>query len=139
MRLLSVDYVIRHPGGTMLTVSLVLILAAVVLAGLAVISTSIRRLEGATGTLDEGTAPALRYRVPNGMDAAAAVVTLHHRGYDVTPRYQDGETDLYIRTVDGGQAEREEIRTLIYNAGDAEHEDWHPAPRTWHPDEVRFA
>ena len=123
----------------MLTVSLVLILAAVVLAGLAVISTSIRRLEGATGTLDEGTAPALRYRVPNGMDAAAAVVTLHHRGYDVTPRYQDGETDLYIRTVDGGQTEREEIRTLIYNAGDAEHEDWHPAPRTWHPDEVRFA
>ena len=84
----------------MLTVSLVLVLAAAVLAGLAIISTSIRRLEDATGTLDDGTTPALRYRVPNGMDAAAAVVNLHHRGYDVTPRYQDGETDLYIRTVE---------------------------------------
>ena len=27
----------------------------------------------------------------------------------------------------------------IARPGDAEHEDWHPAPRTWHPDEVRFA
>jgi len=57
----------------------------------------------------------------------------------VTTRYEHGETDLYIGTVTGDSGEREVIRALIFNAGAAEHEDWHQPARVWRPDSVLFA
>ncbi len=121
-----------------------LILAVVV--GVAIVATFVlslswlvRTLEVDDGHLDDGTSPALRYQLPVGVDAAAAVVSLQHQGYEVTTRYEHGETDLYIGTVTGGRDEREVIRALIYNAGATAYEDWHPPARVWHPDSVRFA
>ncbi len=117
-----------------------------VLAGVALVATFmvslswfVRRLEVDNGSLDAGTTPALRYRVADGVDAAEAVVNLHHHGYDVTTRYEHGETDLYIATATGDPAERETIRSLIYDAGAVEHEDFRPPARVWHPDSVVFA
>lgn len=121
-------------------------LILVVIAGVGIVTAFVlslswfaRRLEDDNGHLDDGASPALRYRVPVGVDAAAAVVSLHHQGYQVTTRYEHGETDLYIGTVTGDSGERELIRALIYNAGAAEHEDWHQPARVWHPDSVLFA
>jgi hypothetical protein len=98
----------------------------------------IGRVEDDDGHLGDDRSTALHFRVPVGLDAASAVVSLHRQGYEVTTRYDHGETRLYIRTVAGTPAEREIIRSLIYDADRGAHEGYLPPAPHWHPGAIVF-
>jgi hypothetical protein len=98
----------------------------------------IGRLEEDNGHLDEVASGVLKYRVPVGVDPAMVAVNLHHQGYQVTTRYDYGQTYLYIRTVTGNAQEREIIRGLVLNADEVEYQKFGPPPWVWRPESVRF-
>lgn len=116
-----------------------LLCLGIVATGATAFSWFVKRLEVDNGTLDDGTTPALRYRVPTGLDAGEVVVNLQHHGYHVTARYEHGDTNLYIATKTGTADEREQLRALIRDADEVEHEDFRPPALVWHPESVRFA
>ena len=118
-----------------------------VLAGVALVATFMVSLTGSSGDSRSTTAPSMTERQRRSATEYPSVSTPRghrvepappHR-YDVTTRYEHGETDLYIATTTGDPAEREAIRSLIYDAGAVEHADFPPPARVWHPDSVVFA
>jgi hypothetical protein len=122
---------------TVIAISIAVVAAAAVAAIALSLDLGILRLEAADGTLDQ-VAGSLRFRVPVGPDAASVVVSLHRQGYDVTTRYEHGQTSLYIGTVSDTSEEREAIRSLIYNADQRAHQEFLPPAPRWQPQAVVF-
>ena len=72
--------------------------------------------------------PTLRYRVTGGQDPVAVALALEHAGFHAIDRYVRGDTVLHIAVHTGSPAEREAIRSMIFNAPTLEGAESHPYP-----------
>jgi hypothetical protein len=80
--------------------------------------------------LDEGEA--LRYHVPEGIDAAALVVSLQGEGFEAVPTPDSQGQELLIACPGGVDRNRAHVRATLQHATDLQGDAHRPPP-------VRFA
>jgi hypothetical protein len=113
-----------------IVIGIVLLLVIVV----AVLATATRGIKQRKEVIEDPDVETLTYRVPPGQDPATVVAALQHQGFTANADPVSGGHDVVVACLEGRNAQRAEIRSIIARAGSTAGE---PSPVEVPP--VRFA
>jgi hypothetical protein len=113
-----------------IVLGIILLLVVVV----AVFATAARGINQRKEVIEDPDVETLTYRVPPGQEPAAVVTALQRHGFTANADPVSGGHDVVVACLEGRNAQRAEVRSIIAGAGGG---DGEPSPVDVPP--VRFA